>query len=74
MSTPRIIHDRYWRGYREGESVVTRCRACGLTWQALNFSEEAARAAGERHLELVHDVPASVVAAARERALQRATR
>lgn len=74
MSTPRIKHDRAWRGYNDGESVVTSCTACGLTWQALNFTEDGARASAERHLELVHDVAPGEVVKARRRALERATR
>lgn len=74
MSAPRIRHDRAWRGYNDGESVVTSCAACGLTWQALNFTEDAARSAAERHLELVHGIPPAAAAEARQRSLARATR
>lgn len=54
--SPRIVHDRAWRGYNDGESVVTRCTSCGPAWQSIAFSEEAARRSGEGHLERVHDV------------------
>lgn len=74
MSTPRIKHDRAWRGYSDGESVVTSCSACGPSWQSLHFSEAAARASAERHLELVHGVAPGEAGKARARALARATR
>lgn len=54
--TPRIRFDRAWRGYRDGQSVVITCAACGRTWQALQLSETAARASAIRHLVEVHDV------------------
>lgn len=75
MSTaPRIRHDRAWRGYNDGETVVTSCTACGPTWQALNFTEDGARASSERHLENVHGVAPADAAESRLRAVSRATR
>jgi len=74
MSTPRIKHDRAWRGYSDGESVVTSCAACGPAWQSLHFSENAARGSGERHLEQVHGIAPAAAGEARARALARATR
>lgn len=71
MSTPRIKHDRAWRGYSDGESVVTSCSACGLNWQALNFTEDGARSSAERHLELVHDIAPAIAAHARRMAAAR---
>lgn len=68
MSAPRIRHDRAWRGYVDGQSVVSTCSDCPLAWQYLAFSEEGARAAGERHLQDVHDVAASDAGAARRMA------
>lgn len=70
----RIIHDRAWRGYNDGESVVTRCTGCGPAWQSIAFSEDAARRSGEGHLERVHGVEPSEARSGRRKALERATR
>lgn len=69
----RIRHDRGWRGYRDGQSVVTTCDACPGRFAVLSLSERAAREAGEAHLENVHDVaPARAVAQRRQTEARRA--
>lgn len=70
--TPTIRHDRDWRGYRAGDSVVTTCTSCGPRWANLATSERAARIAGEDHLIAVHGVEGRRARNARHVAASRA--
>lgn len=62
---PKIKHDK------SAISVVTTCSSC-THWYAFGFTMEEARASGERHLIVVHEVPAKVASAARHKRESRA--
>lgn len=53
MSAPVVTHDRAWRGYRDGEPVVSTCRKCA-GWSSLASSQAEARKSASDHLERVH--------------------